>query len=153
MNTAAVKNPDLVAESAREFGSQCIVVAIDAQRTGDSWLVYTHGGSQPTEIDAIDWARDACHLGAGEILLTSMDADGTQAGTDLELNRTVAATVDIPVIASGGIGTMEHVLEAFTKGNSDAALAASIFHRRMIAINDLKEYLAANDIPVRLTNG
>ncbi len=153
MNTAAVKNSELVTAGAQEFGSQCIVVAIDAKRRGDSWVVYTHGGSRPTAIDAIDWGRQACDRGAGEILLTSMDADGTQQGTDLALNSTVADAVDIPVIASGGIGTLEHVLEAFTQGRADAALAASIFHRRMIAISDLKNYLAANHIPVRLSDG
>lgn len=151
INTAAVKNPQLVAEAARRFGSQCIVVAIDARRVGEGrWEVYTHGGRTPTGIDAVWWARRAEELGAGEILLTSMDRDGTKDGYDLELTRAIVRAVSIPVIASGGAGTLEHIADGLTLGEADAALAASIFHFGEYTIRQVKEYLAARGIPVRL---
>ena len=134
INTSAVKNPELIYEGAKRFGSQCIVVAIDAKRKGDSWEVYIHGGRTPTGLDAIEWAKKAESLGAGEILLTSMDKDGTKSGYDLELTRAIAEAVRIPVIASGGAGNMEHFYEAFTFGKADACLAASLFHFREIEI-------------------
>lgn len=150
VNTAAVKNPELVHEGAKLFGSQCIVVAIDAKRRGESWEVYIHGGRTPTGIDAVEWAKKVESLGAGEILLTSMDRDGTKEGYDVELCKAVAETVNIPVIASGGAGSKEHFYEVFEKGKVDAALAASLFHFREISIPDLKEYLYKNGIRVRL---
>ncbi len=150
INSAAIKNPDFINEAAKRFGSQCIVVAIDAKRTGDSWHIFLNGGRVDTGIDAIEWAKEVYDRGAGEILLTSMDADGTKAGFDNALNRAVSDVVSIPVIASGGAGTMEHIRDAFTKGHADAALAASIFHFREIDIIDLKNYLHHEQIPVRL---
>ena len=150
VNSAAVKNPQLIKDAAEKFGSQCVVVAIDAKRTGDSWEVYLNGGRVPTGIDAIEWARKAEALGAGEILLTSMDCDGTKAGYDLELTRAVSESVNIPVIASGGAGTMEHFLDAFRDGRADAVLAASLFHFREIEIADLKKYLRDNGESVRI---
>jgi cyclase len=150
INSAAIKNPEFINEASKRFGSQCIVVAIDAKRTGDSWNIYLNGGRKDTGIDAIEWAKEVYDRGAGEILLTSMDSDGTKAGCDTELNRKRSAAVSIPVIASGGAGSMEHMLEAFTVGHADAALAASIFHFREIDIMDLKRYLRENDIPVRI---
>nr|WP_152948353.1 imidazole glycerol phosphate synthase subunit HisF [Desulfofundulus thermobenzoicus] len=151
INTAAVKNPSLVAEAASRFGSQCIVVAIDARRTGvGNWEVYIHGGRTPTGIDALEWARRVEELGAGEILLTSMDRDGTKDGYDIPLTRAVARTVNIPVIASGGVGTLEHIAEGLTAGEADAALAASIFHFREYSIRQVKEYLRGRGVPVRL---
>lgn len=151
MNTAAVKNPELIAEAAEKFGTQCIVVAIDAKQTGPGrWEVYVHGGRTPTGIDALDWARRVEALGAGEILLTSMDRDGTKDGYDIPLTRAVADAVRIPVIASGGVGTLEHIADGLTAGGADAALAASIFHFGEYSIREVKEYLAARGIPVRL---
>jgi len=151
LNTAAVKNPRLVAEAAATFGTQCIVVAIDAKRVGPGkWEVYTHGGRTPTGIDALAWARQVESLGAGEILLTSMDCDGTQDGYDIELTRAVVDAVRIPVIASGGAGTLEHIAEVLTEGGADAALAASIFHFGTYRIREVKEYLQRRGIPVRL---
>jgi cyclase len=150
INSAAVKNPSLIDASAKRFGSQCIVVAIDAKRVGDSWHIFLSGGREDTGKDAIEWAKEAYERGAGEILLTSMDADGTKAGFDNELNSAVNRVIDIPLIASGGAGSKKHILEAFTKGGADAALAASIFHFREIDINDLKNYLKQNGIPVRI---
>ncbi|RKO66977.1 imidazole glycerol phosphate synthase subunit HisF [Desulfofundulus salinus] len=151
INTAAVKNPRLVAEAAQRFGSQCIVVAIDARRVGEAkWEVYIHGGRTPTGIDAVQWARQVEALGAGEILLTSMDRDGTKDGYDLELTRTVARAVNIPVIASGGVGTLEHIAQGLTTGEADAALAASIFHFGEYSIRQVKEYLKERGISVRL---
>ncbi|SMC08723.1 imidazole glycerol phosphate synthase subunit HisF [Nitratiruptor tergarcus] len=150
INSAAVKNPDFVNEAAKRFGSQCIVVAIDAKRVGDSWHVFTAGGRNDSGKDAIEWAKEVYDRGAGEILLTSMDADGTKAGYDLELTRAISDAVEIPVIASGGAGTMEHIKDAFTKGHADAALAASIFHFKEIDIMELKHYLQNEGIPVRL---
>jgi len=150
MNTAAVENPDIIEESAKRFGSQCILVAIDARRNGSgSWEVYLHGGRTPTGIDAIEWAAKACDYGAGEILLTSMDRDGTKAGYDIELTRRVSEKVPVPVIASGGAGTIDHLYEALTDGMADAVLAASIFHFREIPIRELKKELKQRGIPVR----
>jgi cyclase len=152
INTAAVKNPGLVADAAQKFGSQCIVVAIDARQVAPGkWEVYIHGGRTPTGIDAVEWARQVEGLGAGEILLTSMDRDGTKDGYDLELTRAVARAVNIPVIASGGAGTLEHIAEVLTAGEADAALAASIFHFGQYSIRQVKEYLKEKGVPVRLT--
>jgi cyclase len=151
INSAAIKRPEFIEEGAKRFGSQCIVVAIDAKRVDeDRWHVFTHGGRNDTGIDAVEWAVEAYRRGAGELLVTSMDADGTKAGFDNALNRAISDRVDIPVIASGGAGTMEHIKEAFTQGHADAALAASIFHFREIDITDLKRYLRDEGIPVRL---
>lgn len=150
INSAAIKNPDFINEASKRFGSQCIVVAIDAKRTGNSWNIYLNGGRKDTGIDAIEWAKEVYDRGAGEILLTSMDADGTKAGFDNELNLAISSVISIPVIASGGAGTMEHMRDAFVKGEADAALAASIFHFKEIDIMDLKHYLRENNIPVRI---
>ena len=151
INTAAVQNPDLVAKSAERFGTQCIVVAIDARQIGpQKWEVYIHGGRTPTGLDALTWARRVEELGAGEILLTSMDKDGTKDGYDLPLTRAVAGAVRIPVIASGGVGTLAHIAEGLTEGGADAALAASIFHFGEYSIRQVKEYLRERGIPVRL---
>ena len=151
INSAAIKRPAFIEEGAKRFGSQCIVVAIDAKRVDENrWHVFTHGGRNDTGIDAVEWAIEAYNRGAGELLVTSMDADGTKAGFDNALNRAIGERVDIPVIASGGAGTMEHIKEAFTQGHADAALAASIFHFREIDIMDLKRYLRDEGIPVRL---
>jgi len=151
INSAAIKRPAFIEEGAKRFGSQCIVVAIDAKRVGEqTWHIFTHGGRNDTGIDAITWAREAYERGAGELLVTSMDADGTKAGFDNELNRRISEAVNIPVIASGGAGTMQHIEEAFTQGAADAALAASIFHFKEIDIMELKHYLKQRDIPVRL---
>lgn len=151
MNTAAIKEPELISRSADAFGVQCIVVAIDAKRTGPNhWTVFTHGGRNPTDLDAVQWAREVERLGAGEILLTSMDADGTKEGYDIELTSTVSSAVGIPVIASGGVGTLEHLLEGLTQGKADAVLAASIFHFAEYTVAQAKEFLAANGVPVRL---
>ena len=150
INSAAIKRPAFIEEGAKRFGSQCIVVAIDAKRVGDSWHIFTHGGRKDTKIDAIDWAKEAYNRGAGELLVTSMDADGTKDGYDNELNAKIAEVAKIPIIASGGAGNMEHIKDAFTKGKADAALAASIFHFKEIDILDLKKYLKSQNIPVRL---
>ena len=151
INSAAINRPEFITESANRFGSQCIVVAIDAKRVETGrWNIFTHGGRRDTGIDAIEWAKEAYNRGAGELLVTSMDADGTKAGYDNELNRSISDSVPIPLIASGGAGTMEHIEEAFTIGNADAALAASIFHFKEIDILDLKQYLREHNIPVRL---
>ena len=149
INTAAVNEPNLVRDAALKFGAQCIVVAIDAKRRGGWWEVYTHGGRTPTGLDAVEWAKKAEGFGAGEILLTSMDADGTQDGYDLELTRAVAEAVGIPVIASGGAGTLEHLYEAFTQGKADAALAASIFHFGTYTIKEAKDYLREKGVAIR----
>ncbi|MFH0709824.1 MAG: imidazole glycerol phosphate synthase subunit HisF [Pseudomonadota bacterium] len=149
INSAAIKRPEFIDEGAKRFGSQCIVVAIDVKRTGQQWNVYLNGGRVDTGINALEWAKEVVNRGAGEILLTSMDADGTKAGFDLSITEQISRAVNIPVIASGGAGTMEHIKEAFDHG-ADAALAASIFHYREIDIMDLKRYLSANGIPVRL---
>lgn len=151
INTAAVQNPELVAKSAERFGTQCIVVAIDARQVGpQKWEVYIHGGRTPTGMDAVEWARRVEELGAGEILLTSMDRDGTKDGYDIPLTRAIADTVRIPVIASGGVGTLEHIAEGLTAGGADAALAASIFHFGEYSVRQVKEYLHERGIPVRL---
>jgi len=152
INTSAIENPELVSEGARRFGSQCIVVAIDAKRRTDGspgWEVYTHGGRKPRGLDAVAWAVEATRLGAGEILLTSMDCDGTKDGYDLELTSAVAEAVSIPVIASGGAGTLEHIYEALSRGGADAALAASIFHFGTFTIAETKKYLEKRGLPVR----
>ena len=151
VNSAALMNPQLISEAAMKFGSQCVVVAIDAKRRADGsgWNVYRNGGRIDMGIDAVEWAMKAQELGAGEILLTSMDADGTKAGYDLELTRTISDNTKIPVIASGGAGEKEHFLEALTEGGADAALAASLFHYRELEIADLKEYLAGNGVSIR----
>jgi len=151
INSAAIKRPAFIEEGAKRFGSQCIVVAIDAKRVApNKWHIFTHGGRRDTGIDAISWAKEAYNRGAGELLVTSMDGDGTKAGYDNELNSAIAKVAPIPLIASGGAGSMEHIKEAFTKGKADAALAASIFHFREIDILDLKRYLKSQNIPVRL---
>lgn len=151
VNTAAIQNPDLIRAGAERFGSQCIVVAIDAKRTGENqWGVFTHGGRNPTNLDAIEWAQRVAALGAGEILLTSMDADGTKAGYDIALTRTISETVHIPVIASGGAGTLEHMADVLGDGKADAVLAASIFHFGQYTVADVKQFLNKKGIPVRL---
>ena len=174
VNSAAIDNPSLISEAADVFGSQCVVVAIDARRRrvgkaadpslsysesikindewtpADGWTVYKNGGRVDMQIDAVEWAIKAVELGAGEILLTSMDADGTKAGYDIELTRNIAENVNVPVIASGGAGTMEHFKDALTVGEADAALAASLFHFKELEIKEVKKYLAENNIPVRL---
>ena len=150
INTAAVKNPELISRASKRFGSQCIVVAIDAKRKGKSWEVYINGGRTPTGKDAVKWAKGAERKGAGEILLTSMDCDGTKKGYDLELTRTISEAVKIPVIASGGAGKLEHLYEALTRGKADAALAASIFHYREFSIKEAKKYLHNKGVSVRL---
>ena len=151
INSAAIDRPALISEAAEKFGSQCVVVAIDAKRREDGGFdVYKHGGRLNTGLDAVEWAKKAVELGAGEILLTSMDGDGTKAGYDLLLTRAIADAVSVPVIASGGAGTMEHFKEALTEGGADAALAASLFHYHEIDILDLKTYLRENGIPVRI---
>ena len=152
VNSAAIMNPSLISEAADKFGSQCVVVAIDAKRRADGkgFTIYKNGGRVDMGIDAVEWAMKAEKLGAGEILLTSMDGDGTKEGYDLELTRAVAENVSIPVIASGGAGTMEHFYEAFTEGKAEAALAASLFHFKEMEIRDLKKYLRKKGISVRL---
>ena len=163
LNSAAIRDPELISACARRFGSQCVVLAIDAKRvasppggmpvadsSGAHWEAYLNGGRIPTGLDAVEWAVRAVGLGAGEILLTSMDRDGTKDGYDLELTRAVAEAVNVPVIASGGAGTLDHLVEVIEKGKADAVLAASIFHYREYSIRETKEYMAARGIPVRL---
>ena len=151
MNTAAVLNPDLVAEAAAKVGNQCIVVAIDAKQVGpDKWEVFTHGGRTATGLDVIDWALRVQELGAGEILLTSMDRDGTKSGFDLELTRSVSDAVSVPLIASGGVGTLQHLVDGVQQGGADAVLAASIFHYGEYTIAQAKQYMAQHGVAVRL---
>ena len=150
VNTAAVKNPQLITDLAKQFGSQCIVLAIDTNYIDDEWYVYLNGGRIKTDIKTFEWAKKGVELGAGEILLTSMNHDGTKDGFALEITRTVSESVHVPVIASGGAGTMQHFVDVFNEGKADAALAASIFHYHEIAIPDLKKYLQENGIEVRL---
>jgi imidazole glycerol-phosphate synthase subunit HisF len=150
INTAAVQHPEFVKQAAERFGTQCIVVAIDAKRAGNGWDVFTHGGRNATGIDAIDWARTVESYGAGEILLTSMDRDGSKSGYDLALTREVSEAISLPVIASGGAGNLQHLYEGFTEGKADAVLAASIFHYREYTIGQAKEYLQARGIAMRM---
>jgi cyclase len=150
INTAAVQNPQLVADASGRYGSQCIVVAIDAKRAGSSWEVFTHGGRRGTGLDAVEWARTMQKLGAGEILLTSMDRDGTREGFDLALTRAVAEAVGVPVIASGGVGRLEHLAEGVLQGGADAVLAASIFHFGEFSVQQAKLHMASCGIEVRL---
>jgi imidazole glycerol-phosphate synthase subunit HisF len=150
INTMAISSPDFVSQAAKRFGAQCIVVAIDAKRMGENWEVYTHGGRKPSGKDAVAWAKEVVDLGAGEILLTSMDCDGTKNGYDIELTRAVSEAVSVPVIASGGAGTLEHLYEALTKGKADAVLAASIFHFKEYTIKQAKEFLRDKGVEVRL---
>jgi imidazole glycerol-phosphate synthase subunit HisF len=149
INSAAVYNPQLVTDLAKQFGSQCIVVAIDTKLYDTTWMVHTHGGKQPTDIKTLDWVREIYNRGAGEILLTSMNHDGTKNGFANEITRTISEMVDIPIIASGGAGTMEHFKDVFENGKADAALAASIFHFKEIGIQELKQYLKTQNIPIR----
>jgi len=150
LNTSALHDPGLITRGAERFGEQCIVVAVDARREGGGWGVYTHGGRNPAGRDAVQWAREATERGAGEILLTSMDRDGTQTGYDIELTRAVADAVSVPVIASGGAGSPEHLAEVLTEGHADAALAASIFHFEAHPVPQTKRYLRDHGVPVRL---
>jgi cyclase len=150
INTAAVVNPQLVADAAGRFGSQCIVVAIDAKRVGDHWEVFTHGGRKPTGFDAVEWAKKMTALGAGELLLTSMDRDGTKSGFDLELTRAISDAVEVPIIASGGVGNLDHLVDGVKKGGADAVLAASIFHFGEYTVQQAKRYMADHNIEVRL---
>ena len=149
VNSSAVNNPSLLEGISSEFGNQCLVLAVDAHFNGTQWRVYTHGGSRPTELDLYEWSRNAVESGAGEIMFTSMNHDGTKQGFAVEALRTLADTVTIPVIASGGAGSMDHFLVVFTNGKADAALAASIFHYKEIGIRELKNYLLSNGLPIR----
>ncbi len=152
INTAAVETPSLITEGAKRFGSQCIIIAVDARRIGEGrWEVVTYGGRKPTGLDAIDWIKRAVELGAGEVLLTSMDADGTLDGYDLQLTQKAAEAVNVPIIASGGAGSLEDFADVLTDGKADAALAASLFHDDKLTIPELKTYLASKHIPVRIT--
>ncbi|MBU5430612.1 imidazole glycerol phosphate synthase subunit HisF [Kineothrix sp. MSJ-39] len=150
VNSAAIMNPHLISEAAEKFGSQCVVVAIDAKKTPDGYHIFKNGGRVDMGIDAIEWAMQADELGAGEILLTSMDCDGTKAGYDIELTRLISENVSIPVIASGGAGKLEHFYDALTDGKADAALAASLFHFKELEIKQVKQYLKERGVPVRL---
>ncbi|MGH7995127.1 MAG: imidazole glycerol phosphate synthase subunit HisF [Opitutaceae bacterium] len=153
LNTAAIQRPELIGEASDRFGAQCIVLAIDARRDGGAearWRVHTHGGRRPTELDAVAWARRGVALGAGEILLTSMDRDGTKAGYDLELTRAVSDAVEVPVIASGGAGSLEHFAAVLAEGGASAVLAASLFHFGTFTVPQVKRYLAGRNVPVRL---
>jgi cyclase len=154
INTAAIRRPELLTEAAERFGSQCVVIAVDAKRVSENplrWEVYVNGGRTPTGLDGLEWTVRAVEMGAGEVLLTSMDADGTLAGYDLELTRAVAEAVPVPVIASGGAGTLAHFAEVLTEGKADAALAASLFHDRVLSVAEVKSYLAEQGVPIRLT--
>ena len=149
VNSAAVSNPNMITECADLFGKQCVIVAIDAKKVGDKWYVYTHGGTKKTDLDAIEWAKKVEDLGAGEILLTSMDADGVKTGYDIPITAAIADEVNIPVIASGGCGSKEHIYEVFSQTNAAAALAASIFHYNECTVKEVKEYLKDKGVPVR----
>ena len=151
INSAAIATPSLIREGAEKFGSQCIVVSIDAKKTGaDEWRVFTHGGRKEAGLDAIEWAREAVALGAGEIVLNSIDADGTKAGYDIEITRRISETVGVPIVASGGAGNLDHMVDVLKEGKADAVLAASIFHFGEYTVGEVKEHLAKADIPVRL---
>lgn len=150
INTSAIKNPSLISKGSQVFGSQCIVVAIDTKKKDSNWEVFINGGRISTGIDAVAWAKQVAKLGAGEILLTSMDKDGTKEGFDIELTRAISEEVNVPIIASGGAGSTKDLVEVFKKGKADAALAASLFHHRELKIKELKNYLAKQDIPIRL---
>jgi cyclase len=151
INSAAIARPELIREGAEKFGSQCIVVSIDAKKTGaDEWRVFTHGGRKEAGLDAIEWAREAVALGAGEIVLNSIDADGTKAGYDIEITRRISETVGVPIVASGGAGNLDHMVDVLKEGQADAVLAASIFHFGEYTVSEVKDYLAKADIPVRL---
>ena len=150
LNTAAVKNPSVIREGAERFGRQCVVLAVDAKRSGDhKWEVYVNGGRTPTGLDCLEWVRRATELGAGEILLTSMDCDGTKDGYDIELTRAVSEAVDVPVIASGGAGKLEHFYDVLTLGKADAVLAASVFHYGTYTVRQVKEYLKSRGVEMR----
>ena len=150
VNTAAIKNPELIRQGAEKFGSQCIVLAVDARRSGEaSWEAYINGGRTPTGLDCLEWVRKAVALGAGEILLTSMDADGTKDGYDIALTRAVSEAVNVPVIASGGAGTLEHFYDVLTLGKADAVLAASVFHYGQFTVRQVKDYLKSRGVEVR----
>lgn len=150
LNTAAIKNPDLIREGAEKFGSQCVVLAVDARRSGENkWEVYINGGRTPTGLDCLEWVKKAVSLGAGEILLTSMDADGTKDGYDIELTRAVSEAVNVPVIASGGAGKLEHFYDVLTFGKADAVLAASVFHYGQFTVREVKDYLKSRGVEVR----
>ena len=151
INSAAIARPELIREGAEKFGSQCIVVSIDAKKTGaDEWRVFTHGGRKEAGLDAIEWAREAVALGAGEIVLNSIDADGTKAGYDIEITRRISETVGVPIVASGGAGNLDHMVDVLKEGQADAALAASIFHFGEYTVSEVKDHLAKANIPVRL---
>lgn len=150
INTSAVKDPAVIENAAKNFGSQCVVVAVDAKRTPDGWRVFMNGGRVETDLDAVDWIRRAVDLGAGEVLLTSMDADGTKDGFEIELTRTISASVSVPVIASGGAGSIEDFADVFVRGKADAALAASVFHYDEIRLPALKSFLKMRGIEVRI---
>lgn len=150
LNTAAIKNPDLIREGAEKFGSQCVVLAVDARRSGeDKWEVYINGGRTPTGLDCLEWVKKAVSLGAGEILLTSMDADGTKDGYDIALTRAVSEAVNVPIIASGGAGKLEHFYDVLTLGKADAVLAASVFHYGQFTVREVKDYLKSRGVEVR----
>jgi cyclase len=151
INSAAIARPELIREGAEKFGSQCIVVSIDAKKTGtDEWRVFTHGGRKEAGLDAIEWAREAVALGAGEIVLNSIDADGTKAGYDIEITRRISETIGVPIVASGGAGNLDHMVDVLKEGQADAVLAASIFHFGEYNVSEVKGYLAKAGIPVRL---
>ena len=150
INTSAILNPELVKESSARFGSQCIVVAIDAKRVDDHWEVFTHGGRNKTGLDALEWAKKMVDYGAGELLLTSMDRDGTKSGFDLELTQQISDAVEVPIIASGGVGNLKHLVDGVKLGKADAVLAASIFHFGEFSIKDAKEFMKNNNVEVRL---
>jgi cyclase len=150
INTSAILNPNLVAEASSRFGSQCIVVAIDAKKVGNHWEVFTHGGRNPTGLDAVEWAKKMVNLGAGELLLTSMDRDGTKIGFDLALTKLISEAVEVPIIASGGVGNLQHLVDGVLLGGADAVLAASIFHYGEFTIREAKEYMTNNNVEIRL---